>query len=491
MGRYEGVCLEFCILKTQLDAKDFIDYLGIDLKQEAQLSWIARELCCAPLPPDATQLLTKTNLVYFRDATSNLFTVEHPLTQRFLKVLERHRLDAIAGLGKRHVHQLEWTEPDIEFYSEFSHLQVPCSDCTVSQSTVYCHQCISGYCAVCFELLHAKGARKEHTYRPTASGSTCSYCPNKQPQVYCNDCKEYFCFKCFESLHRRGKRAEHKAMHIMAWSGNVASSEQKLCDECIDESASLRCDMCKDAFCLVCFWKCHLNGSRRHHTATQLTVRPLCNQCDETRATLYCEQCQELLCSACFGRDHLKGSRKLHLFTDATNVLLLLEKLDPGHQEFLKSARKKVLNAIMKIQASIRAFLTRERFMRKKEFATVIQKHWRGGESRRRLMKMLDQFNWRKREMIYSVLDPLSESQREKEIQALDSRLRVASKDQSLSISALKSSLDSIGISAPQEERSGSRWSIEYPPRVERRLVENVKESEKLRKLLSINERTV
>ena len=477
--------------KEKLDARDFVNYLGLDLTLEPQLSWIAREMCCAPLPPDCSLQISKTNLVYFKDTTNALFTIEHPLTQRFLKVLERHRIDAIAGRGKPHVCKLEWNEPDIEFFTEFSHLQVSCSDCSLCQSRIFCDQCVSSYCETCFELLHATGAREQHTSRPTASGSMCSYCTCKQPQVFCSDCKEYFCFKCFEQLHRRGKRSEHQAMHIIATNGNIPPSGREICDECRDESASVRCDMCQDAFCLVCFWKCHLNGNRRHHSATQLTVRPLCNQCDKTRATLFCEQCQELLCSACFGDAHLKGGRKLHLFTDASNILLLLEKLDPGYQEFLKEARRKVMWAITKVQALTRGRQARNRYIRRKDLVTVIQKNWRGGQARRRMLGMLDQLNWRKGEVLSQIIH--GKSNHDEEMKALDSRIKVAAKDQARSMVLLKSGL----VLSPRNGEPTDTQNIRSAafginrehssPEVKSRLIKNAKESDKLRRLLSIN----
>ena len=470
------------ISQEKLDAIDFTEYLGINLSLEPQLCWIAREMCCAPLPAGSSVQVSKTNLVYFKDNENEIFTTEHPLTQRFAKVLEKHRIDWIAGRGKPHVRKLESDAADFAFSSQFNHLQLPCSDCSLSQSTLFCNQCISSYCEACFELLHACGARREHTSRQTAAGSVCSFCSSKQPRTFCKDCKEYFCFKCFEQLHRRGKRSEHEAMGIFASNGNVAPAEIQICDECRDENACLRCDMCQDAFCLVCFWKCHLNGNRRTHTATQLTIRPLCNQCDATRATLYCEQCQELFCSGCFQRDHAKGGRKLHLFTDACNILVLLEKLDPGYQEFMRDERKKVIRAISKIQATVRGYQTRIQFKHKRGLATVIQKHWRGGEARRKLMGMLDHLNWRKREFFDTVIQPVK-----RDDEALNARINFARKDLERSMNFLGEGLPTDEVEVERMDLNSGGRAAESVVTVKTRLADNLRESDKLRRMLSIN----
>merc|ERR1712194_309846 len=123
-----------------------------------------------------------------------------------------------------------------------------------------------------------------------------------------------------------------------------------LCDECEDNPAAFHCDYCRDNFCLQCFWKCHFNGHRREHTVTKISVAPLCSQCANVRATVFDEQEQELLCTDCFTFLHCKGNRQLHLFLDCTNLLLLLERLDPAVQEHLRRARPRVMWAITKLQ---------------------------------------------------------------------------------------------------------------------------------------------
>ena len=41
--------------------------------------------CAAPMPPNAEMLVSKSGIVYFHDLENDYYTVEHPLTQRYLK----------------------------------------------------------------------------------------------------------------------------------------------------------------------------------------------------------------------------------------------------------------------------------------------------------------------------------------------------------------------------------------------------------------------
>lgn len=447
-------------------------------------------MCASPLPSGSELLVSKSNLVYFRDTVHDIFTIEHPLTQRFLKVLERQRVDLIAQRAKPSVSDLTCNQPEMEFLKRFNHLQLPCSDCGMCQSTVVCNQCIASYCDTCFGLLHACGSRTTHETRKTAAGSKCSACDLKQPQVFCGDCSEYFCFECFEPIHRRGKRIEHRAMRVDATDGNILSSRGLKCDECKDVNACLYCDVCMDSFCLVCFWFCHLNGNRRRHPAILVTARPLCCQCETTRASIFCEQCQELLCTDCFATMHEKGGRKLHLFMDAMNVLLLLERLDPSFQDFIANERRRVMHAVTYMQAHVRGHQHRRRFKRKRELATLIQSRWRGGEARKKLMGVLDQFNWRKRQ-VTSSLTYSGELAADKQLQALDSRTKVAAAQQHRIASKLRMDFDLQPIDplmATDGQPVADRRGQESPTALlKSRINTNIKESQKLRRLLNID----
>jgi hypothetical protein len=383
-----------------LTTMDYIEYLRIDMELEPEMAWVAREMCAAPMPPNAEMLVSKSGIVYFHDLENDYYTVEHPLTQRYLKVLERERLYVLALRTKPAVNALVFHQAAELFNQQFPNLQVPCQDCGVMQSTLKCEQCVMSFCDACFRNLHAncEGPRKYHTTRATACGSFCSSCAKKKPQVYNGNSEEYFCYECFEQLHSKGNRRSHRAMIVSVSDAEVVEPNKK-CEECEDNLAAFRCDMCLDNFCIPCFWRLHMNGERRRHTITKVTLNPLCNQCNATRATVFSLQDQELLCTDCFTFIHYKGNRQLHLFTDAMNILLLLEKLDPGFQEHMRRAIPRVLWAITNLQGWCRGIESRKQFRRHKDLVTKIQRRWRGAMTRKKLLSMLDQYKWRKKEI--------------------------------------------------------------------------------------------
>jgi len=383
-----------------LTAMDYIDYLRINLEIEPELAWIAREMCAAPMPPNCALLVSKSCIVFFHDLTNDWYTVEHPLTQRYLKILEKARLDQLALRTKQSVNALVFNQPDVLFHSQFRNMQVPCQDCNVMQSTVKCNQCVMSFCDACFKSLHenCEGPRKSHTTTQTSCGSFCSACSKKKPQVYCGNCEDYFCQTCFEAMHKRGQRTNHRVMMVSVSDAEVVEPHKK-CEECEDNQAAFHCDQCMDDFCIACFWRTHMNGERRRHTVTKVTLNPLCNQCNQTRASVFCEQCQELLCTDCFTTIHFKGNRQLHMCIDAMNILLLLERLDPGFQEHMRRSRPRVLWALTNLQGWCRGIESRKAFRRQKDLVTKIQQRWRGAMTRRKLLGMLDQYKWRKKEI--------------------------------------------------------------------------------------------
>jgi hypothetical protein len=384
--------------QTQLTAMEFVNYLGIDLQLEPELAWVAREMLAAPMPPNAKMKVSKAGVVYFHDVENDYYTIEHPLTQRYLKVLERQRLDALCLRTKPSVNGLLFRQPDMLFNKQFRNLQIPCQSCGVMQSTLKCNQCLMSFCQACFDALHkhALGPRKKHTYVNTAFGSLCSSCAVKKPQVFSAKYDDYFCFKCYDAMHKRGK--SDKAMLVSVSDGDIIDPTKK-CEECQNDAAAFSCDYCLDLFCVSCFWKCHFNGHRRNHTASKVNCIPMCNQCGNVRATVFCEQTQELMCTECFTMTHHKGNRMLHLFMDAMDLLVLLERLDPGFQEHMRRARPRVLWAICQLQGWVKGIDARRNFRKRKDVVMQIQRRWRGVQTRRRLLGTLHMHKWRRRQV--------------------------------------------------------------------------------------------
>mmetsp|Transcript_78555 Transcript_78555/g.168326 ORF Transcript_78555/g.168326 Transcript_78555/m.168326 type:complete len:596 (-) Transcript_78555:50-1837(-) len=399
--------------QDQLTAMEFVSYLGINLQLEPELAWLAREMLAAPMPPNCQMKVSQAGVCYFQDTVNDYYTIEHPLTQRYLKILERQRLDLLCLRTKPSVNGLLFGQPDMLFHKQFRNLQIPCQSCGVMQSVLKCNQCLMSFCQSCADALHknALGPRKNHTFQTTAYGSLCSTCAVKKPQVFCANCEDYFCFKCFEDMHRRGNRLQHKSMLVAVSDGEIIEPQKK-CEECEDNPAAFACDYCLDNFCVQCFWKCHFNGHRRQHTASKVNVLPMCNQCGNVRATVFCEQCQELHCTECFTHVHCKGNRMLHLFMDSMDLLVLLERLDPTFQEHMRRARPRVLWALSSLQGWVKGIDARRNFRKRKDVVMMIQRRWRGVQTRRRLLGMLHMHKWRRRQVNSFFLPKTAEERR-------------------------------------------------------------------------------
>lgn len=449
--------------EKQLTAMEFVTYLGINLQIEPELAWIAREMLAAPMPPNAVQENSKAGVVYFHDVVNDYYTIEHPLTQRYLKVLERQRLDLLVLRTKPSVNGLLFSQPDMIFHQNFRNLQIPCQSCGVMQSTLKCQQCLMSFCNACYETLHtgATGPRKDHKTLTTACGSVCSTCSVKKPQVFCANCEDYFCFKCFEDMHRKGNRLQHKSMLVNVSDGDVIEP-QKRCEECCDNPAAFACDYCLDNYCVKCFWQCHFNGNRRNHTASKINVIPMCNQCANVRATVFCEQCQELMCSECFTSTHAKGNRMLHLFMDAMDLLVLLERLDPAVQEHMRRARPRALWAISQLQGWTRGIEARRNFRKRRDLATQIQRRWRGMQARRKLLGMLNMHKWRRRQ-VHSYFLPKSQHERtamKQKCSAMLSAKEIEKRAANASLDELKDVILDTAKADPLEQEDRTRQTL-------------------------------
>lgn len=458
--------LQIPVNQDQLSAMEYVAYLGIDLTLEPELAWVAREMLAAPMPPQAEMKVSKAGVVYFHDTINDYYTIEHPLTQRYLKVLERQRLDLLCIRTKPSVNGLLFSQPDMLFHKQFRNLQIPCQSCGVMQSTLKCNQCLMSFCQACADSLHkgALGPRKNHTFLTTACGSLCSTCATKKPQVFCANCEDYFCFKCFEDMHRRGNRLQHKSMLVSVSDGDIIEPQKK-CEECCDKPASFACDYCLDNYCVQCFWKCHFNGHRRQHTASKVCVVPMCNQCQNVRATIFSEQTQELMCTECFTMLHAKGNRMLHLFMDAMDLLVLLERLDPAFQEHMRRARPRVLWAISALQGWVKGIEARRNFQKRKDVVLQIQRRWRGVQTRRKLLSMLHMHKWRRRQVNTYFL-PKSAHERRQVAQKCSSMLAakdVTQKAANASLRELRTTILQTSAADPLEDLQHTREVLQLP----------------------------
>jgi hypothetical protein len=447
--------------QDQLTAFEYANYLGIDFALEPEMAWVAREMCAAPCPPNAKMKVSKAGVVYFHDIENDYYTIEHPLTQRYLKVLERSRLDALCMRTKPSVNGLILKQPDMLFAKQFRNMQIPCQSCGVMQATLRCNQSYMFLCQGCWDALtkHSQGPRKKWTFTPTSFGSLCSSCTVKKPQVFSAKYEDYFCFKCYETMQKKGK--SDKAVLVSVSDGDIIEPSKK-CEECGDKPAAFNCDYCQDNFCTTCFWKCHFNGHRRNHTASKVNAIPMCNQCGSVRATIFNEQTQELLCTECFTMMHHKGNRMLHMFMDAMDLLVLLERLDPAFQEHMRRARPRVLWAITHLQGWVRGIEARRNFAKRKDVVMQIQRRWRGVQTRRRLLGTLHMHKWRRRQVNNYFLPKTSEERRtvKQKTAAMLAAKEVTHRSANASLRELKDTILRTSSADPMEDAQRTRQTI-------------------------------
>eukprot|EP00953_Heterococcus_sp_UTEX-ZZ885_P010192 5952-Heterococcus_DN1.PRE.2 len=124
-------------------------------------------------------------------------------------------------------------------------------------------------------------------------------------QSACGDCDETLCSACWQRLHARGARSEH------SWTGFAAGSES--CGKCCRTAAEKRCDVCGDSLCSGCFELLHAHGKRRQHTWSLLlesssdgsgSSSSRCQQCTRRLAHTDCKYCGQGLCDSCAAFKH-------------------------------------------------------------------------------------------------------------------------------------------------------------------------------------------
>jgi hypothetical protein len=180
----------------------------------------------------------------------------------------------------------------------------------------------------------------------------------------------------------------------------------------------------------------------------------MCNQCGNVRATIFDEQEQELSCTDCFTFLHAKGNRQLHLFLDASNLLILMERLDPSIQEHLRRARPRVMWAITKLQGWTRGIETRRHYKRRRDLIIKVQRQWRGAMTRQKLLHMLDHYKWR-RKQIHNFFLPktrIARQQAKRKFQVAVAQKDVSAKATKSKLSLLKDAILETAGANPIED---------------------------------------
>lgn len=97
---------------------------------------------------------------------------------------------------------------------------------------------------------------------------------------------------------------------------------------------------------------------------------------------------------------------------DATDLLMLLERLDPTFQEHMRRARPRVLWALTQLQGWVKLIETRRWYKKRKDVVIMIQCRWRGVLQRRKLLGMLHMHKWRRRQVNSYFLPKTAEERR-------------------------------------------------------------------------------
>lgn len=182
---------------------------------------------------------------------------------------------------------------------------VLCSNCAVAASACNCNMCDESFCRNCFDSLHCKGKRCEHTSDKIAF---CMYCRDQMATKSCLTCslskpprnsylnyfigdKGVYCDTCFEYAHDPLKRdsggaTKHSAVHHEIGSdaylvkhyiaapimtSHAYENLVQPCEECLWRAAAWRCHDCDQVYCNKCLIGLHsIRGPFSKHSAEAL-----------------------------------------------------------------------------------------------------------------------------------------------------------------------------------------------------------------------------
>jgi hypothetical protein len=116
-----------------------------------------------------------------------------------------------------------------------------------------CGDCDGTLCSACWQRLHARGARSEHTWTGFAAGSEpCGQCCRTAAEKRCDVCGDSLCSGCFELLHAHGKRRQHTWSLLLESSSDSYSNSSSRCQQCIRRLAQTDCKYCGGGMCDSC-----------------------------------------------------------------------------------------------------------------------------------------------------------------------------------------------------------------------------------------------
>ena len=130
----------------------------------------------------------------------------------------------------------------------------------------------------------------------------CVECQNSLADGSCASCGDCLCGSCFNKLHSKGQRRDHSFVFL----------DQAVCSECDSRAAELRCTDCGDLMCPTCLEQTHQRGRRVKH-CIQLALPVFCLNCEINEARVICLDCHDALCLSCSDRQHRRGAQTDHI----------------------------------------------------------------------------------------------------------------------------------------------------------------------------------
>eukprot|EP00242_Pyramimonas_sp_CCMP2087_P015291 CAMPEP_0198220126 /NCGR_PEP_ID=MMETSP1445-20131203/77663_1 /TAXON_ID=36898 /ORGANISM="Pyramimonas sp., Strain CCMP2087" /LENGTH=377 /DNA_ID=CAMNT_0043897783 /DNA_START=272 /DNA_END=1402 /DNA_ORIENTATION=- len=75
----------------ETEVETYATHLGMDLKEDRELLWIAEQAVLAPLPPHWTEVLTQTDATAFQNVLTGVLSWKHPLEDQFRSMYQYHK----------------------------------------------------------------------------------------------------------------------------------------------------------------------------------------------------------------------------------------------------------------------------------------------------------------------------------------------------------------------------------------------------------------
>lgn len=140
----------------------------------------------------------------------------------------------------------------------------------------------------------------------------CNQCEEADADVHCNDCDKDFCNGCFDLLHKAARKKDHVKVDL-----GPAAGEKVLCDQCEEESATVKCSDCNSLLCAGCNALLHKSSKKKDHARTAIgggaaEHKEMCAQCEEAAPTQKCEECTKSFCDDCNALLHKSDKKKDH-----------------------------------------------------------------------------------------------------------------------------------------------------------------------------------